>query len=533
MKRRPPEGRGAFGRWVRRLTARIAAVLVAAVFTALAISVLSGLSEPPVSALREVRAGAPTKEPLKAECSGSLQELVDAAFPGSVVTTPSGCIYRETVVVTKPLTLQAGPGTEIRGSDVWSGWTRRGDFWVRGGLDHFSPGDVRCEPGTSRCLWPEQVFMNGRPLEQVAFAPRSGQFAVDADRNVVLADDPDGRTVEVSTRRQWIIGRASDVTIRGFTMKHAANERGLGALTNRDDRGGNYHPRWIIESNELSDAHAAVVRIDGEDVKLLGNEISRGGQLGVHGDGENVLVRGNEVRENNVEGFDRGWEAGGIKFASGTKKLTVDSNEVSGNRGVGVWCDIDCAGVVYSNNRVHHNWGPGLHFEISSGAKIFGNVVWENGWRYHTDSRQWSPGIKVACSNGVEVYGNTLAWNASGISVINYPREMPRWNDVQDVYVHDNRILSDGGFSLSWVRARGWSGGTVDDPDSGNRGSNNEYWYPDAEGVSAGFRWAETDFGRLDDFNGTPGEEGGRYMTEAELRLLVAETGIPPSPKPR
>lgn len=57
-------------------------MLAAVVSTILAVVTLSGLSEAPVSTLEGVSTGAPTKEPWKLDCDGSLQALVDAAPPG-------------------------------------------------------------------------------------------------------------------------------------------------------------------------------------------------------------------------------------------------------------------------------------------------------------------------------------------------------------------------------------------------------------------------------------------------------------------
>ena len=136
--------------------------------------------------------------------------------PGTVVETAAGCVYREQVTINKPLTLKGGPGTEIRGSDVWTGWTNSGSYWVsKGSLPVFPAGDVFCNPreiNTSRCKWPEQVFFDENPLLQVASNPQSGQFALNANRQVILADDPMGHTVEVSTRARWVQGASGDVT---------------------------------------------------------------------------------------------------------------------------------------------------------------------------------------------------------------------------------------------------------------------------------------------------------------------------------
>jgi hypothetical protein len=135
------------------------------------------------SGLAEDLSGADYGDPHKPACEASLQSLVDAAAPESVVVAPGGCVYRETVVVGKPLTLVADPGAEIRGSEIWTGWEKRGDHWVKGVVPPFFAGDgVKCTPGTERCLWPEQVFLDGKPLMQVDSNPQSGQFSVDSER---------------------------------------------------------------------------------------------------------------------------------------------------------------------------------------------------------------------------------------------------------------------------------------------------------------------------------------------------------------
>ena len=124
-------------------------------------------------------------------CSTSLQSLVNAAAPGAVVTVPT-CIYRETVTITKSLTLDAQPGAEIRGSDVWSSrWKKSGKYWMRVTVPTFPHGNWPCELGSNgRCQRPEQVFFDDKPLYQVAANPGSGQFAIDSSRRLILADNP-------------------------------------------------------------------------------------------------------------------------------------------------------------------------------------------------------------------------------------------------------------------------------------------------------------------------------------------------------
>lgn len=471
-----------------------------------------------------------------AECTeGELQAKVDSAAPGAVVDAPA-CIYREKITIGKPITLKADPGAEIRGSDIWTGWTKSGEHWKDGPLPAFN-AHGRCSAGTERCLWPEQVFLDGKPLKQVASDPAGGQFAVDAERNVVLADDPTGHTVEVTTRREWIVGRSDEVTIRGFTMKHAANDSQNGALEN----GG--YSRWEIQDNKLSQAHGAVVSLtEGTDLNLLNNDIYRGGQLGVHVSTGDVLVQGNRIHDNNTEGFDPAWEAGGMKTAGvlragGTHSLLANRNKVYRNDGKGFWCDTGCTNVTYSNNRVHHNKRNGIQLEITDGAKVFGNVVWENGWDKSVWG--WGAGILSLSSKNVEIYDNVVAWNTDGISVVSTDREGTFYDNVVNVRVHHNTILhkeypsahfnSEQNYALGWLQD--WAG-VLFDASSNNRGYDNKYWYITAESNLARYAWSGGK-SELSQFSPTPGEERGRYLSNAEKKQVVSSARIPASPEPR
>jgi parallel beta-helix repeat protein len=468
-------------------------------------------------------------DPSKPTCDNSLQSLINAASPGSVVVAPGGCVYRETVTVTKPLALEAASGAEIRGSNVWSNWNQSGSYWLSGSAVPEFTAHGKCEEGTSRCLWPEQVFFDGKPLQQVASDPHSGQFAVNDNRQVILADNPSDHKVEVTVRQQWVVGKSHGVTIEGFTMKHAANDsQSKAAVAN----GG--YSNWTVQNNVLSDAHGAVVSLtDGTGLKLIGNDIFRGGQLGVHsGGGAELVVEDNKIHHNNTEGFSRSWEAGGMKAAA-MSSLRVEGNEVYANGGVGLWCDVGCKNVVYSNNRIHHNENMGILIEISSGAQVFGNVLWENGWA--KSAWGWGAGIVSSSSKDVEIYNNTLAWNADGISVISQERNVTYALIVENVLVHDNQILAKDypgtkdNFALAWLQD--WDGGVLFDASSNNRGYDNRYWYPSAEGSYARYKWNREPERFLEPFNATLGEETGSYMTKSEKDTVVSSTGIPAEPE--
>jgi parallel beta-helix repeat protein len=459
----------------------------------------------------------------------TIQQLVDAAAPGSIVEVPPG-LYRETVTINKPITLSGRPGSEIRGSDNWSsGWRRNADYWVRGTLPEFNNGHGSCQSSVGEsCKWQEQVFLDGQPLDQVESNPQTGQFAVNSRRQVVLADDPAGHLVEVTVREHWVIGEADNVTVEGFTMQHAAVMAQHGAITN----GG--HSGWTIQNNTLSHAHGANVSLSsGQNLKLLNNTISFAGQLGVHGfAGADVLVQGNRIYNNNAEGYQPKWEAGGLKMVA-TARLVLDGNEVFNNDGPGLWCDIDCNDTIIRLNRVHNNAYFGINYEISAGAKIHDNIVWENGYK-HSDWG-WGAGILVQNSSDVEVFNNTVAWNADGISVISQDRGEARWNAVSNNNVHDNSIFTvraDEHNVMTLVWLQDWEG-SMAAPDSNNRGTNNRYYHSSGDDSPWPFGYVDQWFpyGDLAGFNTTPGGNNGSYMNVEQKDQSLSSVGVPTEPE--
>ena len=437
-------------------------------------------------------------------------------------------VYRESVTITRPLTLAARPGAEIRGSDVWStGWTHSTGYWTHPGLPAFQAHGT-CEYGPKRCLWPEQVFYDGKPLLEVAGAPSKGQFAVTPDRAVVLAETPTGHTVEVTVRIGWVTIKSNGVTVTGFTMRHSANDAQTGAIT--ADASSNVS----VVGNVLSDAHGAVISLSqGRNLRISENDISRGGQLGIHLSAvADTIVRHNRIHGNNTKAFSSNWEAGGLK-ATRAVHLTADTNEVYENDGPGLWCDWECQDVVFSNNRIHHNVGPGIHYEISHTAHISNNVVWKNGLGYSPTSNHWGwgAGILLQNSNGCEVSGNTVAWNGNGITVLEQDRG-PAYL-VFNTFVHDNVIVSSDAQGDGIVYALAW---LSDHPtkmftsSQNNSASSNRYGYSGVRESSWRFAWGGGGFSRLADFATTPGGKGGSYLTLEEQESVLRAVGVSLSP---
>lgn len=487
-----------------------------------------------------------------ATCTDSLQAKIDATPAGGTVTA-EGCIYRERIEIDKPITILGNPGAQIRGSDVWTGWEKRSDGkWVSTQSVPAFPetmDQIVCMPNTSRCHWPEQVFVNGKALYQVASKPGPGQFAINPERRVVLTDDPRQHLVEVTTRREWVVGTGSadDVIIDNVGMRHAANSGRTAALLNRpsqtDSLGAGTN--WTVKNSTLSDAHGAIVSLKGGATghAILDNRIMRAGQIGIHGAADGSIIRGNEIAFGNTEkycymvscGTLRGiGETGGVKLAAYVDDTVFTDNHVHDNYGHGIHYDAECSNNTISYNRVHDNARHGIQYELCYSGKIFGNVVYNNGWA--TPDQLKGVGIALISSSSTEVYRNTLAWNADGITVHASDREGTSHDLVHHVYIHDNTILSsngqaekDNGVALAWVQG---TSTTLFDAVNRNRGANNRYWYTSPEGSLERFRW-QGSISKLAAFNRTRGEEGGRYLSKGEKDRLVANKGIPPTPKPR
>ena len=411
---------------------------------------------------------------------------------------PSGT-YRESVVIRRPITV-AGVGAEIVGSDVWTDWARMETGWRSAdAVPSFQASDSCIDP---RCAWPEQVFVDGQPMTQVAADPGPGSFAIDAARHVLLADDPTDRLVEVTTRTRWMEIEAPDVTISGLEMRHAATPPQSGAL--QVWPGGD---RARYQDVTLHDAHGALISFQGvTDAALTGSDLRRGGQLAVHAGGtgtHGLRIIGNHLADSNTEGFDPGWEAGGLKAAL-AEGLVLQDNVVESNDGPGLWCDIDCRDITIQGNRVTGNSRAGIHFEISDGADITDNVVVDNGWGFATWG--WGAGILVSSSTGARVTGNTVAWNADGISVVSQVRGRASGDTVRDVTVEGNTVIDDGtgGVLLGWLQD--WSGAMYD-AGAANHGRDNAF--SSAGMVDCSFEW-DGCHGSVEAFAETPGGAGGR-----------------------
>ena len=338
-----------------------------------------------------------------------------------------------------------------------------------------------------------------------------------------------GATIDGGNQRaRWMVIAASDVTVEGFTM--------VGAMAGGVQSGSldvDGHNRFTARNLVLRGGSYAALRLwTGSGHRVEGTTISGAPSLGIIGwHVSSTVMTGNHISGNNTAGFNPGWEAGGVKLI-GSSGVTFSNNEVDHNAGKGFWCDGMSTGVTITGNRFHDNAHAGIFFEISSGATITGNQVWENGWGFPVWG--WGAGITISSSANAEVANNKVAWNADGIAVLSQGR-----SDAPAVVgnsVHDNAIAlapqpsdSSDKMALGWLQD--WSGPMFAST-SNNRGTGNDYWVSTPEPHWARFGWAGPQ-NTLTAFNGTPGEEGGLYVTSTTLSQLLTSAGMPTTPRAR
>jgi parallel beta helix pectate lyase-like protein len=371
-----------------------------------------------------------------------IQAEVDHAGSGATFCLKNG-IHRVQAIRPRPGQSFHGEGrTILSGSRLLTSFRREDGYWVANGKAHSRRTHGVCAKTSPACTFPEGLFIDDRPLLQVArkddVAP--GRFYLEpASGNIYFADDPTGRVVEFTVATFAFESKSPNVLIRNVIVEKYASVAQEGAIQIQRAEG------WVVENCEVRLNSGAAIAA-GTGTRIRSCNIHHNGQIGIAGAGRHILVEGNRIWENNIRGFDAGWEGGGVKIALGTG-VVFRRNHVHDNRGPGLWCDGDCRDVVYEANVVERNQLEGIFHEISFNAVIRNNVLRNNG--HDNDGWFWGNDILVAGSQDVEVYGNavTVSPGRCGIMLIDQSRSD---NDRKEKYktrnnvVHHNEMTFEG-----------------------------------------------------------------------------------------
>ncbi|HYI46071.1 MAG TPA: right-handed parallel beta-helix repeat-containing protein [Actinomycetota bacterium] len=413
-------------------------VLAAAITATLAVLVLPASATTPIVQ--------PQLPPQPTLCLGtivlpgdSIQTAVDGQSEGTTFCLLPG-IYRLRFPVfpKNGQTFVGQPGAIVMGSETVT-FEQDGNTWVSSGnAQEPTPAVTKCARRARKvCNMPFRLFRDDARMRPVASAERlgPGKFFFDLAQDTVrISEDPAGHVFELGAAPLAFTGTrvdasANDVTIRGLEFQYFANQR-IGVISTFTGRG------WLIEDNIVHHSHGCGI-YGGTQSVVRGNFVHHMGQLGLCGQGEDILVEDNEIANNNLDGFDPRWEAGGAKWVN-TTRLTVRNNLSHDNKGPGLWTDGNNIDTVYEGNTVENNTEEGIFHEISYDAIIRNNTVRNNGHELGA----WGSGIQVSSSRNVEIFGNTVDGPWNGISLLQERRGKGTHGAFRltNASVHDNNV---------------------------------------------------------------------------------------------
>jgi alpha-N-arabinofuranosidase len=373
----------------------------------------------------------------------TIQRAADLAQPGDVITVHQG-VYRERINPPrggesdrKRIAYQAAPGeaVEIKGSEVIKNWVKvQEDVWKAtlpnsffGGFNPYGDlirGDWFGPKGRDHHTG--AVYLNGDWLVEAAnlgdVLQPAGTNAlwfgqVDQDNTTIWAQfkgaDPNGQRVEINVRRTVFYpdkpGR-NFITVRGFTMRHAATPWAPPTAEQVGLIGTHWSQGWIIENNVVSHsvcsgialgkhgdefdntsadtaegyvktierAHAYAIPWTKENIGhhiVRNNTISHCEQAGIVGSlgAAFSTVTGNVIHDIHVRRLFTGAEMAGIKFHAAIDTV-IRSNHIY-RTCRGLWLDWMAQGTRVSGNLFHDNASEDLFVEVDHGPFVVDNNI--------------------------------------------------------------------------------------------------------------------------------------------------------------
>ena len=333
-----------------------------------------------------------------------------------------------------------GQNAIVSGSKTLTGWTASGsDFVANGFLTSVAPTYGPCIAGKPLCNQPEDVWLDGNWLVPVQTRAElaAGKVFLDYPGNkVYVRDNPAGHELEQSWARRSFTGSAKNVSFKNFSVINTASEGNMGTIDPGSGGTG-----WLLDHMDMRHNHGYGTGpgTDG-DYTIRFSRVHENGQDGLGGDGAGVVATDNEVFQNSYAGWDKVWDAG--NKMGHTVNALVARNYVHDERGVGLWCDINCVNATYADNYVKNAAAGGIMFEISCGSSIHDNVVVNSG----TDQADLAnASIFISNSRGSEVYANKTFGGFRAIWAWEVDRPeatstaCPE-HHVKNLNVHDNQM---------------------------------------------------------------------------------------------
>ena len=383
---------------------------------------------------------------------------------GGTVVAKSG-IYREPhfSIDKTNITLQAAPHAEVwlKGSDVVSSsvWTKEGNLWkTKGRYTNFchvcTVNSNPAEEGTAAL--PEQVFINDKPLKQVASkaevsagsfyaedqTPTTRTFNSDTGKydyhpgvedDITYYVDPTEGVTEISQRSRAFTAAGAGFNMKGINVAQYAPVQAWGFT----DTSG-VSQAFVVSKNAV----------------IQDSIFAQSSAIGLHtGEADNLVVKNTKFLDNGANGAGAnrthkatyigntfsGSNAAGFKVkkcgafctiseikVTHTKDFTFRNNIIDRSESgveesdpnnmikaspIGFWCDEGCIDAKIVGNFFTNN-GTAIFHEVSGPAIIASNIIEGSG-----------TGIRISGSNDVKIYNNTISRTNRPIDLFEDSRE--------------------------------------------------------------------------------------------------------------
>jgi parallel beta-helix repeat protein len=357
-----------------------------------------------------------------------------------------GGTYRESLgAIKKKVTIQAYPGEQpwVKGSVLISpsAFTASGGDWSTPFKDTlcdtcFPAGAL--DPLYPAAGHPEQLFVNGAPLQQVlnkdVLGP--GSFFVDRAAGLLwMNDNPAGDTIEATQLASafTVSPAAAGTIIRGMGFEHWGDVYQNGTNV----AGASSSPNVTFDSDTFAWAASRWLGIYGNNDVVTNSKFVDNGMNGLLVNKTTGFdFENNEVSYSNWEH----WSITPSPFASiaglkctGCANTVIRKDNFHNNLSNGLWFDTLSYNQTIVYNTVDNNNANGIAVEVSANTILAENVIYQNV----------RDGMKISGANDVEVWNNTSVDNdGSEIGVYEDPRHTtpppPPTSDTTSVRIGNN-----------------------------------------------------------------------------------------------
>ena len=390
----------------------------------------------------------------------SIMAAANVAMPGDVITVHAG-VYRESIIPprggdadNKRITYRAAKGekVEIKGSEIIKGWKKlENDTWEvkisNSFFGRFNPyndlirGDWFWPTPKERKYHTGAVYLNGDWLMEAAVKQEVLNVAneknplwwseVDATTTTIWAQfknsDPNKETTEINVRQTIFYPDKpfiNFITVRGFTMQHAATNWAPPTAEQKGLLGTHWSKGWIIEDNTIQYSMCTGITLgkygdewDNSSEERAESYVTTVGRALKNGWNKSTV--GSHIVRNNHIAY---CEQGGIVGSMGCSFSTIEGNLIHDIYTRRMFSGAEMAGIKFhgaidtriSNNHIYHTYfGVWLDW-MAQGAQVCNNLFHENSQDLFIEVTHGP----VLVSNNLMLSPSNLKMNASGVAFV-------------------------------------------------------------------------------------------------------------------